>query len=366
MIDLEASPLLHSLSAADVHQLRLATREEFYRADQVIYREGEEGMGLYVMRSGCVRITASISPTERRVLARAESGDCFGEAAVLDPERCWTMAVAEVDSAVFFIARAEVLRVLERAPQFALNLCRQMVRRGRAFDRRHLPEALEAERLALLGGFARSVVHDFKNPLTIIGLTVDMLDPASATPERLATTKARIRKQVDRLVHMIHEVLELVRGTRGSPGLALVDFPAFITQLVAELHPEVTARSIQIRLENPPPAVRLAVNVDRLTHLFCQLLQNAQDAMPGGGVIRLRFQVANGAVTAEIEDTGPGLAPEMAGRLFEPFVSQGKPHATGLGLSICKRIVEDHQGRIAVRSEPGRGAVFAVTLPLAP
>lgn len=71
-------------------------------------------------------------------------------------------------------------------------------------------------------------------------------------------------------------------------------------------------------------------------------------------------------VTTEIEDSGPGVAPEMESRLFEPFMTHGKSHGTGLGLTICKRIIEDHKGEIYFRTEPGRGAIFGFTLPLRP
>lgn len=83
------------------------------------------------------------------------------------------------------------------------------------------------------------------------------------------------------------------------------------------------------------------------------------------GSPRVALSVSRQIVTPEIQDSGPGLASEVAQCLFEPFVTHEKPHASGLGLSICKRIVEDHGGRIAAHSEPGRGAVFAVTLPIA-
>jgi len=69
-------------------------------------------------------------------------------------------------------------------------------------------------------------------------------------------------------------------------------------------------------------------------------------------------------VLTEIEDTGPGIAPEIAPTMFEPFATYGKSQGTGLGLSICRRIVTDHRGRIAARGEPGRGAIFAFTLPV--
>jgi len=85
--------------------------------------------------------------------------------------------------------------------------------------------------------------------------------------------------------------------------------------------------------------------------------------MPDGGKIFVRSWVKGSEVITEIEDTGPGIAPEIATQLFEPFASHGKQHGTGLGLSISKRIVEDHSGWISARNEPGRGAVFAFGLP---
>jgi two-component system sensor kinase FixL len=84
-----------------------------------------------------------------------------------------------------------------------------------------------------------------------------------------------------------------------------------------------------------------------------------------GGAIFLRFKTGAGELLVEVEDTGPGIAPEIADKLFQPFATHGKAHGTGLGLSICKKIVEDHGGKISARSEPGRGAIFCFTLPLA-
>jgi signal transduction histidine kinase len=120
---------------------------------------------------------------------------------------------------------------------------------------------------------------------------------------------------------------------------------------------------VQVECENEPPQILLALDATRLQHVFYNLVHNAIDVMPGGGRIMLRFNVNDADVITEIEDTGPGIAPEIAERLFDPFATHGKEHGTGLGLSICKRIIEDHQGRIHARSEPGRGAVFSFTLP---
>jgi len=88
--------------------------------------------------------------------------------------------------------------------------------------------------------------------------------------------------------------------------------------------------------------------------------------MPRGGKIIWRFSVKPNEVVTEIEDTGPGIAPEISGHLFEAFATHGKAHGTGLGLSICKKILDDHRGWIAARNEPGHGAIFAFGIPRIP
>jgi len=125
-------------------------------------------------------------------------------------------------------------------------------------------------------------------------------------------------------------------------------------------------KSAVLEVEVPLPGVKLLLDPKRLRRVFYNLIHNATDAMTEGGKILLRVLVRDTEVVTEIEDSGPGIAPEMAGQLFQAFATHGKAHGTGLGLSICKRIVEDHQGWIATRPEPGRGAIFAFGLPRPP
>ncbi len=87
--------------------------------------------------------------------------------------------------------------------------------------------------------------------------------------------------------------------------------------------------------------------------------------MPEGGRVFIRCQTRPNEIVTEIEDTGPGIAPEIAEHLFEPFATYGKENGTGLGLSISRRVMEDHQGWIKARNEPGRGAIFSFGLPRA-
>ncbi|HZQ46083.1 MAG TPA: HAMP domain-containing sensor histidine kinase, partial [Verrucomicrobiae bacterium] len=222
------------------------------------------------------------------------------------------------------------------------------------------------ERMTLVGRFANSIVHDLKNPLNIISITAELAGMDRSTPESRKVNSTRILKQVDRISEMVNEILEFTQGSQAAAVLASTDYHAFVGIMLGEIRPEIELKSAMIELETEAPAVRILLNPKRFRRVFHNLIHNATDAMPRGGKIMLRFQVANGEVITEIEDSGPGIAPEIADRLFDAFATYGKAHGTGLGLSICKKIVEDHHGRISARNEPGRGAIFSFALPVSP
>jgi signal transduction histidine kinase len=298
------------------------------------------------------------------VFSQVEPGDFFGEMAVLDSQPRSACATAVKDTRVYFIPRSELLNLLKRSPVLSFGLLREISHRLREFDRQYLRELLRAERLAVVGRFARSIVHDLKNPLNIIGLTAEMVCMDSTTGEFRQTAMNRIRRQVERIGNLINDILEFTQGPAAGVVLAPTDYHAFVRQVADEIRPDLEVKGVQLELENPPPTVRLLLNPKRLSRVFYNLAHNATDALPRGGKLILRFLAERNEIITEVEDTGPGIAPEISDRLFEPFATHGKVHGTGLGLSICKRIVEDHGGRIWARNEPGRGAVFAFALPL--
>jgi len=187
-----------------------------------------------------------------------------------------------------------------------------------------------------------------------------------ATSERQAAAKGRIRRQVERLGKMVREFLEFTRGDKSSSNVDQLDFSQFLNEIIDELRPELAARSVTIEFAASPPKLEVLADPTRLAHVFYNLAGNACDAMKDGGRIIIRVARQDQVVVIEVEDSGKGVPPEIADRLFEPFATHGKAGGTGLGLSICKRVVEDHNGKITVRQEPGRGAIFVITLPIVP
>jgi signal transduction histidine kinase len=107
------------------------------------------------------------------------------------------------------------------------------------------------------------------------------------------------------------------------------------------------------------------INPRRLARVFHNLIGNAADAMPDGGKVRLSFSInSEPSVVTELRDTGKGIPPQMLDRLFQAFATHGKANGIGLGLSICKKIIQDHKGTVFARNAPEGGAVFGFTLPI--
>jgi signal transduction histidine kinase len=365
MVELETSKLFRTLASSELQMLQNTAKIQVFSAGQTIFTEGDEGDGLFLVREGGVQISALVHEHERRTLSRVGPGDFFGEMAVLDSGTRSATATAEELTSVYFIPRTIILQLLDHSPRLAVSLMREFSLRLREFNRQYIQEVLQAERLALVGRFAGAIVHDFKNPLNVIGIASEIAAMESATPDMRRLAGTRIRKQIEHLSAMINELLEFTRSSRDAVVLAQTNYRSFINRLVSDLTPEMAEYSVRIECENEPPDVYLLVDPARMVHVFRNLFNNAVDAMPSGGIIKFRFLEAGTDVITDIEDTGPGIAADIRPRLFEAFATYGKAHGTGLGLSICRRIIEDHRGTIMAVNEPGRGAIFRFTLPLA-
>jgi signal transduction histidine kinase len=363
VVALESAELFCLLMPEEIAALRRVIAERSFTVGQEVFREGEPGDGAFVVKEGLVEITGQVNPDARQVFSLVGPGGVFGEMAVIEQLPRSACATAALPTTVYFVPRAELLSLIERSPVLASALLQLISRRLREFNQQYLHEVVQAERLAAVGRFARSIVHDLKNPLNIISLTADMFCKPDAPPQLRASAQGRIQKQIGRINDLITDILQF---SQGNPSAARgpVSYATFIEALTAELRPELELKSVRLELAVPAPATILNLDVKRLRRVFINLVHNATEAMPSSGTITLRFRQDAREVVTEIVDTGPGIAPEMAEKLFQPFATHGKGHGTGLGLSICKRIVEDHGGRIWAWNVPEGGAAFAFSLPL--
>lgn len=363
MVQIERCKLFATFSPSELEVLLNSARLINVAAGSIIFNEGDAGDGMYLIKSGKVQIFSRVREEQEKVFATFGEGEIFGEMAIIENEPRSATAKAVEDTELYFIPCEAIVNVLERSPKISLYFLKDISRRLREFDKHYIREVIQAERLAIVGRFARSIVHDLKNPLNIIGIAADMSAMENATKESRAEARTRIRRQIERISNMVNELLDFTQGTHTSFILSLMNYSDYIIPLIEELKGEVSLKKVELILQNQPPSVSVPIDPKRLSRVFYNLIHNATEAMPNGGKIFVRFSLDADKVVTEIQDTGHGLHPETVAHLFEPFFTYGKSHGTGLGLAICKKIIDEHNGNIQARNAPEGGAVFSFTLP---
>lgn len=224
-------------------------------------------------------------------------------------------------------------------------------------------QTIKAERLAAVGRVAGTVVHDLKGPLSGIINSADYLaHPNVPTAARQKMCKG-IVGAARRLISTVQGILDFARDGHMSICFTSCSLPEFIQEVIDVYQVDFNERKIDVVLKWGYSG-EVKMDSDRMAQVIHNVVANARDAMPDGGQLTITTNNENGQVEIRFSDTGPGVPPELMDRIFEPFVSHGKKKGAGLGLSIARRIVEEHGGRIWVENSSAGGAIFVIQLPL--
>ncbi|MEW5725376.1 MAG: ATP-binding protein [Thermodesulfobacteriota bacterium] len=237
---------------------------------------------------------------------------------------------------------------------------RLLVLQDRTQIRRMEEEVKRVERLAAIGEMAAGIAHEIRNPLASMSGSFQILEQDLAGQGDHDRLLAIIRREMDRLNHLVTDFLLFARPRSGAPETFLLS-PAVGDILTMFAKQAGREDNIRIVKDLDPQA---AVRFDRhqFEQILWNLLINAAEAIPEGGEIRVCVRPApEGRVLITVSDNGDGIAPEDLPRIFDPFFTT-KSGGSGLGLSIVHRILVSGGGRIEVASQPGRGTTFSVHL----
>lgn len=224
---------------------------------------------------------------------------------------------------------------------------------------------IHSERLSACGRMIGSLVHDFRSPLTAVRGYVGMLSQrALATRERKELSRLAI-EECDRINTMIDELLEFSRG--GGFRLAPRDIPvqAYLEELMPAIRAQFKDCHVDIETEVGYDG-SLAIDPDRMKRAVLNVVTNASQSMNGSGTLFIRTERRGNHVVLEFQDTGCGIPEEIRHRIFEPFFSHGKVQGIGLGMSITRKIVEEHGGEVELVSKVGKGTRIRFVLPVKP
>jgi signal transduction histidine kinase len=222
-------------------------------------------------------------------------------------------------------------------------------------------DMLRAEQLAAVGQLAASVAHEVRNPLTSLKMLVEVaLRPRQ--PKPLTHDDLHVmHREIARLEKTVQNFLDFARLP--TPRRSDADLREVVARAVELVQGRARQQRVEVVVACPPAAVTASVDRDQLHTVLVNLFLNALDAMPEGGRLQVSVVQCDDAIEVQVCDTGTGITPEMRERLFTPFASS-KPTGTGLGLSLSRRIVEEHGGSLSASNRAEGGACFTFVLPL--
>jgi signal transduction histidine kinase len=228
--------------------------------------------------------------------------------------------------------------------------------------------ALSNERLAAIGKMAAHVTHEIRNPLSAMGLNIEMLEEELSQSEGAQRSEVKnlltaIQREVQRLEHLSEEYLRVARLPQ--PRMEAEDVAAVVGEVVVFARPEIELARCTVALTVDPSLPPALFDEAQLRQALLNLLRNAREAMPDGGRIDVRVAAEGMSVVIEVADRGGGIPEPIRARVFDPFFST-KGEGTGLGLAITRHIVESHGGSVTCEPREGGGTRFRIALPIAP
>jgi signal transduction histidine kinase len=226
-------------------------------------------------------------------------------------------------------------------------------------------EKLRMDRLSTIGNMAGEIIHDLKGPMTSILGFAELLESQDCTTEEQQEFSRIIVSEVEQMVEMVEEILEFSRGDKMKLNLQPCDVGEFVAEIVEVLGRHFSDHQIQI-VTKLTCKEKIYADREKLKRVFSNIANNAKDAIQGHGKFSINtYPHENTHVEFRLADSGVGIPPHVRENIFEPFVTYGKKRGTGLGMSITKKIIEDHGGKIWVVSEEGKGTIFYFTVPFA-
>jgi signal transduction histidine kinase len=290
----------------------------------------------------------------------------------------WLIAVGVGLGLTYLLARriVEPVKQLDRAAaevarqnyaiSVEVNSQDEMGRLARTFNnmcasiRQAREDLIRQERISTIGRLSGSIVHDLRNPLAAIYGGAEMMVDADLPPSHMKRLAGNIYRASRRIQELLQDLLNVSRGRSGAPELCRLREVACAAcdSLASVADSQGVSISVDI-----PPEIEVPLERSRMERAFVNLIGNALEAMPEGGRVHISASIDGDSALITVEDTGPGIAPEIRPNLFQPFVTAGKRNGLGLGLALTRQTVIEHGGDMWVESEPGRGARFVFRLP---
>ena len=371
------------LSDEELHRIEGFCKEDRFGPGEVIFRENSPAERFFIVLDGMVEVWKDYSAPHPDLLAVHGQGHLFGEMALIDDLPRSATVVAKTETRVLYLFRQEFERILHENASISMSILRSlsaMVRKSNEsfvedLRRQNLEletaylelkstqeELLQAERFSNLGKFSSMILHDIRNPISIVKGYGEMLQMFADDTEKVREYATNVVRESERLNRIASEFLDYSRGEIRLD-MQIVSVDQLIQRVIESVGESLASRHIEVVINNSIHEPVL-LDQERILRVLINLVDNARKAMRRGGTLTITVERQESLAKLSVADTGEGMTEATRERIFEPFYSSSEDGGTGLGMVIVKNVVEAHRGTLEVESEEGRGTTVTITLPL--
>ena len=220
---------------------------------------------------------------------------------------------------------------------------------------------LRAERLAAMGRLTASLAHEINNPLQAMYSNIELISDFPLDSQEQQHHLAIIRQETERLIRIVNSILEYARPRRADP--QLVSISGLLNHAIELVGKKLSTSQITVHLDLQPDLPALFISPDQFEQVCLNLIINAAEHMTQGGILTITAQLQKNLVEIRFQDNGEGIPQQELELIFEPFYTT-KTNGTGLGLAVSQNIIRQFGGQINAVSQPGKGSLFTISLPL--
>jgi len=367
------------IKPAEIEELIAYSKVRAYPPGSILCRENATEDRFYMILEGEAEVTKMINNNEIRLLKTLGPGDFFGEMALIhNAPRAATVA-AKSALTTLELDKTAFDRVLHNSSSIAMAMVSEISNRLRSNDQlavddlrmraSELAEAYQklAEQELARREFLTNVAHELRTPLMVASGYLQMLQRGIVSGEQLTAGIDTVARNVQRITTLVNDILFLQEMDLVLPEFQAVNINE-VAQNVLEKYSAVAAKlSVDLRLVSNPGLPPVSGDSKSLERALMALVDNAIKFSPKGGDVAIQMSEKDGAVLVAVQDHGIGITPENRPKIFDRFYHLEKHEddlfgGIGLGLAITRQVIEQHQGRLDVTSEPGKGSVFTMTL----
>ncbi len=383
ILDLKNISQLKALKYESIRIISKVCIEKNYSKGEILFSEGDKADTVHFLITGYVEIWKDYHFKNKDLIAKQDSGNTVGEMAVIDELTRSATVVAGEKVKTYTINRNNFMLLLQKLPQFSFEFMKSismLVRKSNdSFvaelrdknaklekkNKRILEmqdELVKKERLSIVGQFSSMILHDIRNPISIIKGYSEILQMKYNEPENVKIFAESIQREAFSLNSLASEMLDYSRGDIRL-NLSIVELDMLVKNVFSRLEKRIPQDKIQL-ISNVVFAGPVLMDFERMNRVLVNLCDNSRKALLDGGIIRIKISIDNEHYEIKVIDNGDGISPEKLARIFDPFASFSRAGGSGLGMVIVKNIIEAHKGTVEVLSVEDEGTNVIIRMPL--